>query len=161
MSEAETVKKWGYLNIWGALVKLISLYNFNPDKWFDRLNMEAMAPLFVKVGIPNWMHKRYIEAIYAYVYGFFSASSALCRSIVESILKDKVLPKAGPERQYNLNELLEFAAKYNLLTPYAVTLAHGVRIKGNIVMHEVKEEISEKEAYRVIKYTKEFIEMIY
>lgn len=70
---------------------LLSLKYFSPDEWLDRLSKAEMGTLLVKgPGIPDWLHKRYKEAAYAYVYGFFNASVALCRSIIEVILKNKL-----------------------------------------------------------------------
>lgn len=143
---------------------LLSLKYFSPDDWFNRLGKTEMGPLLVRsAGVPDWLQKRYIEAAYAYVYGFFNASVALCRSIIEGILKNKLESKGIPIRGKTLEDLLSIAKKTGIARDHAIWFADFVRQMGNSVLHETcsNRSIHARKALNVIGKTKEFIEHMY
>ena len=143
---------------------LLSLKYFSPDDWLGRLSKAEMGPLLVKgAGIPDWLHKRYTEAAYAYVYGFFNASVALCRSIIEGILKNRLESKGVPIRGKTLEDLLSIAKKAGIAGDHAIWFGDFVRQMGNSVLHETcnSRSIHAKKALNVIGTTKEFIEHMY
>lgn len=158
---AETVGNQETVDIYD---NLLSLKYFLPDDWFNRLSKAEMGPLLVKgAGIPDWLHKRYTEAAYAYVYGFFNASVALCRSIIEGILKTKLESKGIPVRGKTLEDLLAMSKKAGIAGDRAKWFADYVREMGNSVLHETcnNRSIHAKKALNVIGTTKDFIEHMY
>jgi len=143
---------------------LLSLKYFSPDDWLDRLSKAEIGPLLVKgAGIPDWLHKRYKEAAYAYVYGFFNASVALCRSIIEGILKNRLESKGVPVRGKSLEDLLSMAKKARITGDHAIWFGDFVRRMGNSVLHETcnSKSIHARKALNVIGTTKEFVEHMY
>jgi|GEM_PF-1722686 len=160
----ETAENFGNEDAVDIFDNLLSLKYFSPDEWFGRLGKKEMGPLLVKsAGIPDWLHKRYIEAAYAYVYGFFNASVALCRSIIEGVLKNKLEAKGIPIKGKTLEDLLGFARKAGVAGDHAIWFGDFVRQMGNSVLHETcaSRSIHAKKALNVIGTTKEFIEHMY
>ncbi len=139
---------------------LLDLPFFKPDNWFKKEDNIEM--LYIKgADIPPWLSNRYREALYAYVYGFNNAAVALCRTIIEGVLKDKLEEKNITTRNKTIEEMLKYAVDLNIIDGGAGTVGDNVRELGNIAFHELSKSYKSGKAMRVILKTKDFIEKIY
>jgi hypothetical protein len=77
----------------------------------------------------------FLQAHEAFLYGFDTASVALCRSLVEHALKDNLSPGCGENRQ--LGSLIERADREKLLVGVELECAKRVNSAGNNVMHNL------------------------
>jgi len=90
----------------------------------------------VKIRVANHFVKTlFLQAHEAFLYGFDTASVALCRSLVEHALKDKVPPSPGESRE--LGSLVERASREKLLDGAELDGARKVARAGNDVMHNL------------------------
>jgi hypothetical protein len=125
------------------------------DGWFDYISEEldryysnqivarieqiverASSLETVKIEIANDSVRKLFQGAHeAFLYGFDIASIALCRSLVEHALKDK-LPQLPGENQA-LGSLIERANREKLLAGVEVEGARKVLRAGNDVMHNV------------------------
>jgi hypothetical protein len=81
------------------------------------------------------------EATRAHLFGLHSASLALCRAVLERALREKV-PVAAVQKERDrspkrgdLENLINAAATTRLFDSYLTSLAHGLRIRANAIMH--------------------------
>jgi uncharacterized protein (UPF0335 family) len=112
----------------------------------------------VKIEIANNSIKSlFQEAHEAFLYGFDTASIALCRSLVEHALKDK-LPKSPNENQ-SLGSLIERASRDKLLQGAESESARKVLRAGNDVMHNVSNV--RKTAQEVLDCTRIVLNKLY
>jgi hypothetical protein len=90
----------------------------------------------VQLEITDAHIKRLFQAAHeTFLYGFDVASVALCRSLVEHALQDKLPPLAGENRQ--LGSLIERADREKALESPELERARKVLRAGNDVMHRV------------------------
>ena len=128
---------------------LINLPYFTPDTWLKR--EDSLPPLYVRGGgVPKWIENRYREAVYSYVYGFNNASVALCRSIVEGILKIKLDVKTI--RNFKLHEMINFYIK--TLKEHdknnIVWNTHDIKKYADDVLHDINTSIQGNDALRIL-----------
>jgi hypothetical protein len=90
----------------------------------------------VKIRVANHFVKTlFLQAHEAFLYGFDTASVALCRSLVEHALKDKLPSRPSENRE--LGSLIERASREKLLDGAELDGARKVARAGNDVMHNV------------------------
>jgi hypothetical protein len=92
----------------------------------------ALTPVNLEVKDPI-VTQLFQEAHDAFLYGFDAAAIALCRSLVEHALKDK-LSTCGREE---LAELIKLADKSKLLGGQSIEDAGNVQKAGNKIMHDM------------------------
>jgi hypothetical protein len=100
------------------------------DGMIDRA--AALTPVNLKVKDPI-VAQLFQEAHDAFLQGFDAAAIALCRSLVEHALKDKL--SAGGRQ--GLAELIKLAEKNKLLGGQSIKDAGSVQKAGNKIMHDV------------------------
>jgi hypothetical protein len=118
-----------------------------------------MKPLYIKgAGVPDWLSIRYKGAVYAYIYGFNNAAIAICRSIVEGIIGNKI--------GYNKIELKRKIEFY--MTTFkdekhkkVVWSANKVNMLANKILHDVSHYANADSAKQALLITRDFIITIY
>jgi len=119
-------------------------------------NYYKLIPPYVKVGttIPEGIKNIYHESRWCFVYGQYNAAVAMCRTIIETVLKIKF------HLSGDLNDIIKNAKERCLISGRTKWNANRVRILANKILHRA-ESISEKEAKDAIGYTLVFLEEIY
>jgi hypothetical protein len=92
----------------------------------------ALTPVNLKVKDPI-VTQLFQEAHDAFLHGFDAAAIALCRSLVEHALKDKL----SADGRQGLAELIKLAEKNKLLGGQSIKDAGSVQKAGNKIMHDV------------------------
>lgn len=87
------------------------------------------------------------EAARCYIYGFWTASIALSRSVLEHSLRDRLSSIQAPSPP-SLKDLISTAIEKGVLDGYHSDLAVEIQKKGNIQLH--KRPASSSEAYDVL-----------
>lgn len=119
-------------------------------------NYFKLIPPYVKVGtrIPEGIKNIYHESRWCFVYGQYSATIALSRTVIETVLKDK----------YNivgyLDEIIETAKNRRLISKQTSWDANKVRLFANKILHQAR-SAKEKEAKDAIEHVRSFLEEIY
>jgi hypothetical protein len=139
---------------------LLNLPYFDPDTWLKK--EDALPPLYVRgAGVPKWIENRYREAVYTYVYGFNNATVALCRSIIEGILKIKLEGKTA--KNLKLHEMINYftkTLKEHERTP-VVWNTHKIKELADDVLHDLKTSAQNKDALRILSGTRDFVVYVY
>lgn len=115
-----------------------------------------LIPPYVKVGItiPEGIKALYHESRWCFVYGQYNATVAMCRTVVETVLKTKF------NLYGDLKDVLNTAKKRDIISGKTHWNANRVRMFANKILHEAK-PISEKEAKDAIGRILIFLEEIY
>lgn len=115
-----------------------------------------LIPPYVKSGtiIPEGIKNIYHESRWCFVYGQYSATVAMCRTIIETVLKTKF------HLEGKLDEIINEAKKRQLIDGSIKWNADRVRILANKILHRAQ-PVTEKEAKDAIGYILVFLEKIY
>ena len=115
-----------------------------------------LIPPYVKSGtiIPEGIKNIYHESRWCFVYGQYSAAVAMCRTIIEAVLKQKF------HLDGKLDEIINTAKERRLIDGSIKWNANRVRILANKILHCAK-PVSEKDAKDAIDYVLVFLEKIY
>lgn len=109
--------------------EIFSKYHEIPN-FFVPTHVSNKHGLTARVGLYGQLN----DAIRAYVAGAPSASIAMCRSILETILKDHYIQ--SNERDIRLSDLIVMAdEKYDFIQR---NLLDKIRIEGNTIMHNIQ-----------------------
>jgi len=123
-------------------------------------NYYDLKPPFVRrdVKIPEYIKKLYAESRWSYVFQNYNACVALCRAIVECVVKEKT----GREKKsrIELRKDLERANRNKLISVSAVWIAEHVILPANRVLH-AGQVLKKERALKVVEKTKDFLEGIY
>ncbi len=140
------------------------------DQYYAITRYFELEPPYVKLGskIPKKIADLYAESRMCFVHGQFSAAIVLCRAIIENILKDKFKASlslhppgkykskywtAGITLEYLFKDKKQISktihGKGKWIAGYATSILHKSRV------------LDEKNALKVIGYTKDFLEEIY
>lgn len=141
------------------LMILLKFPFFKPDLWCKK--EDELRPLYIKgAGIPGWLSNRYREALYSYIYGFNNAAIALCRSIVEGIINNKL---ENISNKTDLKEKIEYYVKTVNDTEHkqAAWNTHKVRISANDVLHDIQKPANDKLVKKTLLVTRDFIKSVY
>ena len=142
------------------LTDLIKFPFFKPDHWLKK--EDELPPLYIKgAGIPTWLLDRYREAVYSYVYGFNNAAVAMCRSIVEGIIDNRLGDKCN--KNVDLKEKIDFFMKTVKDTEHkqVVWSTNSVRLLANAVLHNIKTSCKESKVKEALLKTRDFISIVY
>jgi hypothetical protein len=115
-----------------------------------------LIPPYVKSGtiIPEGIKNIYHESRWCFVYGQYSATVAMCRTIIETVLKTKF------HLEGKLDEIINTAKERGLIDGSIRWNANHVRLLANKILHCAK-PVSEKDAKDAIRYVMVFLEKIY
>jgi hypothetical protein len=139
---------------------LLNMPFFKPDHWLKK--EDELKPLYIKgAGIPKWLSDRYREAVYSYVYGFNNAAIAMCRSIIEGIIRNRISGKYNNKAE--LKEMIEFYIKTVKETEHKQVAwsTHNIRILANDVLHDIRKSASDKSVRDTLFITRDFIREVY
>jgi hypothetical protein len=119
-------------------------------------NYFKLIPPYVKAGtkIPEGIKNIYHESRWCFVYGQNSAAVALCRTVIETVLRDKF----GIEG--DLNAAIETAKNRGRISSNIAWNANKVRTLANRILHRAN-QAKELEAKNAIDHVLEFLEEIY
>jgi len=117
-----------------------------------------LTPPYVKVGtiIPEGIKNIYHESRWCFVYGQYNSTIAMCRTIIETVLKIKFHLSGD----LTLKDIIETAKERRLISYKTKWNADRVRILANKILHRA-EPVSEKEAKEAIGCILVFLEEIY
>jgi hypothetical protein len=135
---------------------LIDFPFFKPDLWCKK--EDEVKPLYIKgAGIPDWLSDRYREAVYSYIYGFNNAAIAMCRSIIEGILKNKY------DINGDLKDMMEFHVKTikDKKNEQVAWSTKKISILASYVLHDIRKSIKDSSAREALLTTRNFIKTIY
>jgi len=143
-----------------TLTTLINFPFFKPDHWLKK--EDEFPPLYIKgAGIPIWLSDRYKEAVYSYIYGFNNAAVAMCRSIVEGIMRNRI------DVKYNSEVKLERMIDFFMSTikdkehKQIVWNTKKVRKLANRVLHDIQKPAKNNEVKDTLIMTRDFIRSVY
>ena len=120
--------------------------------------VQGLRPLVVGETPTETVRQYLEEATRCFVYGFFQATAALSRSILEATIDECLRGRAllVPD---NLKEKINESSRSGLLTSENVDRAHHVRRVANRVLHD--EPTSEQEALHVLLSVRRILRALY
>ena len=135
------------------------------DDWCDALAL-ACYPIRPKhmfnqtsvFTVPKGIKKICEESRWCYVYEQYNATIVLSRSIIETILKDKL----GRNKIRNLNakQIIDHAAYKEIISENVSGEAHNIRKQANEILHKAK-VATRQEAKSALDYILIFLQEIY
>ncbi len=99
---------------------------------------KKIKPLYTKRRVPLFIKRKYRETVLCFLDGRFDACCAMCRSIVEILLKDLCQEKCGGKGSYekeSLDSLINMCGKFKILNKNELISASRIRKTGNESMH--------------------------
>lgn len=147
----------------------------NSDILEDRLNTEfesetdkmvkrykELNVFFLKQKPRNLVVNRLREALECYVHGYFQGCAILCRSTLETALREKIKEKLGqePRESKTLGPLLGDAMKFGIISRNDHDLAAKVKTIGDETAHDSR-RCSPSEAFQSLNNTKLLLNILY
>jgi hypothetical protein len=119
-------------------------------------NYYALRPPYVKVGteIPQGIKNIYHESRWCFVYGQYSASVTLSRTVIETILKHKF------NLEGDIKDIINFAHEKRFISKKCAWSANKVRMLANKILHKA-DVATKKQAMNALDHVLDFIEEIY
>lgn len=119
-------------------------------------NYFKLIPPYVKVGtkIPEGIQNIYHESRWCFVYGQYSATIALSRTVVETVLRDKF------HIEGKLDVIIEEAKSRHIISDKTAWNMNKVRTAANQILHTAK-TAKEQEAKNALDHVLVFLEEIY
>ncbi len=157
------------------IAKLAASVLDNPDVLESRLRTEfdsriedmlkrykELSIFFVSEKPRKLVINRLREALECYVYGFFQGCAILCRSTLETALKEKIDEKVSPKsnKRKTLGPLLADAMKLGIISRKDLELANSVKFFGDESVHDSK-RCSASEAFESLTKTKLLLSILY
>lgn len=165
-------------------------YLKNSDYWQDWLNdfiPDSYYRAKIKIGpiiasfhhIPDNIQQYFNEIRETFAFGFYRSSVALCRSLVEMALYDKLSRKGifqnrntkvvniDIAKEDNLYRYINLAKRERILEREKAELAHNIRKSANDILHlkedtqKVEPTLSEENTFKTIFDTINVIECLY
>jgi hypothetical protein len=130
------------------------------DKMVKRY--KELNVFFVKQKPRNLVLNRLREALECYVHGYFQGCAVLCRSTLETALREKLKEKLGrePGISKTLGPLLDEAMKLGIISGDGVELGGKIKTIGDETAHEPK-RCSPSEAFQSLSNTKLLLNILY
>jgi len=119
-------------------------------------NYFKLIPPYVKVGtkIPEGIQNIYHESRWCFVYGQYSATIALSRTVVETVLIDKF------HIEGKLDVIIEEAKNRSIISSNTAWKIGNIRRSANRILHKAK-PAKEQEAKNALDHVLDFLEEIY
>ncbi len=130
------------------------------DKMVKRY--KELNVFFVKQKPRNLVLNRLREALECYVHGYFQGCAILCRSTLETALREKIKEKLGqePTKSKTLGPLLENALKLGIISRNDDELADKVKTIGDETAHDSR-RCSPSDAFQSLNNTKLLLNILY
>jgi hypothetical protein len=121
-----------------------------------------LSLFFVKKKPCRLVVNRLKEALECYVYGFFQGCAILCRSTLETALREKIKEKLGkePNKRKSLGPIIDDAMKLGILSRKDEELANNVKSIGDDSVHDSR-RCSSSEAFESLTKTKLLLNIFY
>jgi len=132
--------------------------------FYEYERRRAERVILVVTELPQELRAMLSQANEAYFHGLFRAAVALCRALLEDLLRRIVQARplgVGPVpiNDEHLDVLINCIPS-DLLSPRAKTLAHEVRTRGNAALHDAGVQFSEEETWRLLAATRRLVELL-
>lgn len=139
---------------------LLDFPYFDPDNWID--NHIKINPIVLSLNskLPKEIENRLNEATFSYIYGFYNSSTALCRSVLEGLLRDKLRNEIPCVDKWTLNEMLKWLEKKSNKERTVAWNVKKVRKKANDILHNLREKMTRDQAKNVLLDTRKLLEEI-
>ena len=114
---------------------------------------KKIKPLYTEKRVPAFIKKKYKEAILCFLDGRFDSCCAMCRSIIEILLKDlcqKKFDKKEDIEEKSLASLINICGNFKILKEAELISARRIKKTGNESMHS-KRQINEDDAFASIE----------
>jgi hypothetical protein len=138
--------------------EILDFYQDNEliERYVFARNYFKLVPPYVKVGtnIPEGIQNIYYESRWCFVYGQYSATIALSRTVIETVLRDKF------NIEGNLDVIIEEAKSRGIITGNTARKINKIRISANRILHKAK-PAKEQEAKNALDHVLDFLEEIY
>lgn len=121
---------------------------------------KELGVFFVKRKPRGLVISRLKEALECYVDGYFQGCAILCRSAVETAIKQKFKEKLGKEPNKTLGKLLADAKKFKIVPEEDIDLADKVKTIGDNSVHD-SYRCSSTEAFEALTKTKVLLNRLY
>ena len=152
------------------------------DDFYQRFHLTSYYKAIIEIGpiisasyIPDEAQSYFDEIRETYAIGFNYSAIALCRSVMEMCLFDKLqkngffkqsmIIKLNAEREDKLHYLINNAKKERILDDRTRETAHEIRIKANCILHAKKRDKQDYpnklDTMQIITSTIRVIEKIY
>ena len=115
---------------------------------------------FVKQKPRKLVINRLKEALECYVHGYFQGCAILCRSALETAIKEKMKEKLGKEPDKTLGKLLVDAKKLGIISKDDDLFADRVKAIGDDTVHD-SSRCSSAEAHESLTKTKFLLNRLY
>lgn len=117
---------------------------------------------FVKEKPRQLVINRLKEALECYVYGFFQGCALLCRSTLETALKEKIEGNLGQSliQKKTLGPLIDDAMRFGIISKDDYELANKIKSTGDGSAHDLK-RVSPSEAFESLTKTKLLLNILY
>jgi len=133
------------------------------DRIDDMVKRYRELSLFFVKGKPRQLViNRLREATECYVYGLFQGCAILCRSTLETALREKYEQKLGcrPDDRKTLGPLLDDAIKCGIISEINSDLAYKIKSIGDEAAHDLR-RCSSSEAFESLDKTKLLLNILY
>jgi hypothetical protein len=133
--------------------------------FYDYERRKSERVIMVVPGLPPELHSLLNQTEEAYFHGLFRAAIALCRAVLEDVLRrsTRVRRSLGvgpvPINDEHLDVLIKCTPP-TLLSPGARTVADEIRLTGNRALHSPEDSFSEDDARRIVALTRKIVELL-
>jgi len=147
--------------------------------WFDLIgyyfNRIQIGPIISSSKVPSYLLSYFDELKESYAFGQYKASTALCRTLIEIALYEKLKAKGAfknkdPKvininvaKEDNLNRYINMAKWEKILSEFSADAAHKIRLTANDVLHvkEAPRKLDQKFVFDTIISTVNIVEELY
>ena len=137
---------------------LLALPYFDPDEWVKEYI--EIKPLVLRLDsrLPKEIEKRLHEATFCHIYGFYNASTAICRSVLEGLLKKKLQKEIPDVEKWELKEMLRWLEKKSVKEQQVAWNVKKVRKDANNILHNLHENMSKDKSKNILLDTRKLLE---
>jgi uncharacterized protein DUF4145 len=133
-------------------------------EFYDYERRKSDRVIIVVPGLPPELHSLLNQTEEAYFHGLFRAAIALCRAVLEDVLRRFARVRSlgvgpVPINDEQLDVLINCVPS-TLLSPKGRTVAHEIRMAGNRVLHDAEASFSEDDAWRMVALTRKIVELL-
>ena len=146
--------------------------NYNSFNWMEKLfrdgeiddvlhyeRRKQERPILIVTELDDALRSLLTEANETYFHGLFRATVALCRAVLEDVVKRVVQVQEIRAIRDDFDVLINCIPPA-LWSPKAKEVAHTIRLKGNDAMHDSEVSFSEDEAWRILVRATELIRLL-
>ncbi len=134
------------------------------DDFYDYERRKAERVILVLPKIPAELRALLGEANEAYFHGLFRAAIALCRAVLEDVLRRVIQAQCSEAGPIPINaerlDVLINCVPLDLLNPEDRKIAHLIRLQGNKALHNAEVHFSEDTTWLVLITTGRLVELL-